>query len=360
MTSDPIRRPSWRRLTSLLALALTLVLLAAGCGDSKNKTAAKSTGTTAAGSAAKALPAAQLTLVAYSTPQEAYDKLTEAFRQTPQGKNITFTKSFGASGDQSRAVESGLTADVVAFALEPDITRLVKANLVAADWNSGPEKGMITDSVVAFVTRKGNPKHIKTWSDLTKPGVEVITPNPFTSGGARWNVMAGWGAQLKQGRSEADAKAYLEALFRNVPVQDDSARKALQTFTSGKGDVMLAYENEAIFAQLKGQAIDYTIPDQTILIENPIAVTSNSKYPEQAKAFIEYLRTPAAQAIFAENGYRPTTQGVTKARKFETPKTLFTIADVGGWADVSKKFFDPTTGIVAGIERGLGVSIDKK
>ena len=362
MTSHSTRRPlAWRHLTSLLALLLAFVLMAAGCGDSKkDKASAKSTGTSAAGAAAKALPAAQLTLVAYSTPQEAYDKLTEAFRQTPQGKNITFTKSFGASGDQSRAVESGLTADVVAFALEPDITRLVKANLVAADWNAGPEKGMITDSVVAFVTRKGNPKNIKTWSDLTKPGVEVITPNPFTSGGARWNVMAGWGAQLKRGRSEADAKAYLEALFRNVPVQDDSARKALQTFTSGKGDVMLAYENEAIFAQLKGQAIDYTIPDQTILIENPIAVTSKSKYPEQAKAFIEYLRTPAAQAIFSENGYRPTAQGVTKARKFETPKTLFTITDVGGWSDVSKTFFDPTTGIVAGIERGLGVSIDKK
>jgi sulfate transport system substrate-binding protein len=342
-------------------IAIAAVGATTACGKSDSQKAnAKSTGATAA-NGATALPAAQLSLVAYSTPQEAYDKLTEAFRQTPEGKNITFTKSFGASGDQSRAVQSGLTADVVAFALEPDITRLVKATppLVAADWNSGPGKGMITDSVVAFVTRKGNPKHITTWADLIKPGVEVITPNPFTSGGARWNVMAGWGAQLKQGKSEADAIAYLGSLFRNVPVQDDSARKALQTFTSGKGDVMLAYENEAIFAQLKGQAIDYTIPDQTILIENPIAVTSSSKYPEQAKAFVEYLRTPAAQKIFAENGYRPTTQGVTTARKFETPKTLFTIADVGGWSDVTKKFFDPTKSIVADIERGLGVSIAK-
>jgi sulfate transport system substrate-binding protein len=358
MTSHSTRRPlAWRRLTSRLALVLALAIVAAGCGDSKDDANAKSTRSTAG--AGKALPAAQLSLVAYSTPQEAYDKLTEAFHRTPQGKNITFTKSFGASGDQSRAVESGQTADVVAFALEPDITRLVKANLVAAEWNSGPEKGMITDSVVAFVTRKGNPKNIKAWADLTKSGVEVITPNPFTSGGARWNVMAGWGAQLKLGKSEADAKAYLASLFKNVPVQDDSARKALQTFTSGKGDVMLAYENEAVFAQLKGQAIDYTIPDETILIENPIAVTSKSKYPEQAKAFVEYLRTPEAQAIYAENGYRPTTQGVAKARKFATPKTLFTIADLGGWSDVTKKFFDPTTGIVADIERGLGVSLEK-
>jgi len=358
MTSHSTRRPlAWRHLTSLLALLLAFVLMAAGCGDSKkDKASAKSTGTTAA---VPPLPAAQLTLVAYSTPQEAYDKLTEAFRQTPRGKNITFTKSFGASGDQSRAVESGLTADIVAFALEPDITRLVKANLVAADWNAGPEKGMITDSVVAFVTRKGNPKHIKTWSDLTKPGVEVITPNPFTSGGARWNVMAGWGAQVKRGKSETDANAYLGSLFKNVPVQDDSARKALQTFTSGKGDVMLAYENEAIFAQLKGQAIDYTVPDQTILVENPIAVTANTKYPDQARAFVDYLRTPAAQQIFAENGYRPTTRGVPTARKFKTPKTLFTIADLGGWSDVTKKFFDSTRSIVGDIERGIGVSIAK-
>jgi sulfate/thiosulfate transport system substrate-binding protein len=359
MTRSTRQPRASHRVTALPALVLAVMLLAVGCGDSK-KDNAKSTGTTAAGSGAKALPAAQLTLVAYSTPQEAYEKLTEAFRKTTHGKNITFTKSFGASGDQSRAVESGLTADVVAFALEPDVTRLVKANLVAADWNRGPEKGMITDSVVAFVTRKGNPKKIKSWADLTKPGIEVITPNPFTSGGARWNVMAGWGAQVKQGKSEAEAKAYLEALFRNVPVQDDSARKALQTFTSGKGDVMLAYENEAIFAQQKGQAIDYTIPDETILIENPIAITSSSKYPEQAKAFVDYLRTPEAQTIFAENGYRPTTQGVTTGDKFETPKTLFTIADVGGWSDVTKKFFDTTTGIVAGIERGLGVSVEKK
>ena len=364
MTHPSRRRHACFRGASLLALGLAFVLLAAGCSDSKGdskKVKAKSTGPTAATSAIAALPAAQLSLVAYSTPQEAYDKLTEAFRQTPQGKNITFTKSFGASGDQSRAVQSGLTADVVAFALEPDITRLQKTTppLVAADWNRGPEKGMITDSVVVFVTRKGNPKKIKTWADLIKPGVEVITPNPFTSGGARWNVMAGWGAQVKQGKAETDANAYLGSLFKNVPVQDDSARKALQTFTSGKGDVMLAYENEAIFAQLKGQAIDYTVPDQTILVENPIAVTANTKYPDQARAFVDYLRTPAAQQIFAENGYRPTTRGVPTARKFKTPKTLFTIADLGGWSDVTKKFFDSTRSIVGDIERGIGVSIAK-
>ena len=357
MTAGAVGISNRSRTSILKVLALLLVggLFAAGCGDD-NKTEA--TGTTAAGE--KALPAAKLSIVAYSTPQKAYEKLTEAFHKTPEGKNITFSLSFGASGDQSRAVEAGLDADIVAFSLEPDITRLVKADLVASDWNSGPEKGMITDSVTVLVTRKGNPKKIKTWADLIKPDIEVINPNPFTSGGARWNVMAAWGAQTKTGKSEAQAKSYLSSLFQHVPVQDDSARKSLQTFTSGKGDVLLAYENEAIFAQQEGQAIDYVIPDQTILIENPIAVTSKTKYPEQAKAFLDYLRTPAAQRIFVDNGYRPTTAGVEGSSEFPTPKTLFTIADFGGWSDVSKKFFDPTASIMLDIERQLGVSIEKK
>ena len=176
-----------------------------------------------------------LSLVAYSTPQAAYQKIIKAFQATPEGRNVTFTQSYGASGDQSRAVESGLAADVVAFALEPDVTRLVKDGLVAPDWNAGATKGMVTDSVVVIATRKGNPKHLTGWDDLTRDGVEVITPNPFTSGGARWNVLAGYGAKAgaksAKGTDRAAGVAYLSALFRHVPVQDDSARKALQTFS---------------------------------------------------------------------------------------------------------------------------------
>ena len=237
------------------------------------------------------------------------------------------------------------------------MTRLVKEGLVADTWANDQYKGNVTDSVVVLVVRKGNPKGIKGWDDLVKPGVEVITANPFTSGGARWNVMAAYGQVIKGGGSEADGVAYLNSLFANVPVQDDSARKSLQTFTSGKGDVLLAYENEAIFAQQKGQAIDYVVPDSTILIENPAAVTSKSKHPEQAKAFLDFVRTPEAQKIFAENGYRPVVSWIDSPFEFPTPPAMFTIADLGGWADVTKKFFDPTGGIMADVESKIGVSV---
>ena len=309
------------------------------------------------GNGAASGPAVRLSLVAYSTPQEAYQQIIDAFRKTPEGRNVTFTQSYGASGDQSRAVAGGLSADIVAFSLEPDITRLVTAGLVDPTWNAGADKGMITNSVVALVVRKGNPKNIHTWSDLTKPGVEVITPNPFTSGGARWNVMAAFGQAVKSGRSEADATAYLADLFKHVPVQDGSAREALQTFTGGKGDVMLAYENEAIFAQQHGQPVDYVVPDSTILIENPIAVTKNTNYPQQAKAFLDFLHGTTAQAIFAKSGYRPLNAAVKSPHPFPKPAGQFTIGDLGGWPAVAKKFFDTTNGIMAGVERGVGVTV---
>jgi sulfate transport system substrate-binding protein len=351
-------------LTALTAALVSLVLLA-GCGSSSSDTKAKSDTKADASATADAktggppLAAAKLSLVAYSTPQEAYGKIIKAFQATTQGKNITFTESYGASGDQSRAVEAGLAADVVAFSLEPDMTRLVKAGLVDAAWSANDSKGMVTDSVVALVTRKGNPKHVKDWDDLVKPGVEVITPNPFTSGGARWNVMAAYGAKSNKGADDAAGVAYLNKLFHQVPVQDDSARKSLQTFAGGKGDVLIAYENEAIFAQQHGQAIDYVIPDQTILIENPVAVTSKSTHQEAAKAFVQFLSSPTAQTIFADAGYRPVTAGVKGSVSFKDPSGLFTIADVGGWTSVSKKFFDPQAGVLVDVERQLGVATSK-
>jgi sulfate transport system substrate-binding protein len=189
-----------------------------------------------------------------------------------------------------------------------------------------------------------------------KPGVEVITPNPFTSGGARWNVMAAYGSQIAQGKSEAQATDYLTQLFKNVSVQDKAARDSLQTFTGGKGDVLIAYENEAITAQQKGEKLDYVIPDQTILIENPIAVTSDSKSADKAKAFVNYLWTKPAQKIFAEKGYRPVDKSLVDPKKYPQPKDEFTIAKFGGWATVSDKFFDKDKGVMAEIEKGLGVS----
>src|SRR5829696_9035533 len=317
------------------------MLLAAGCGGS---------GGSGGGSG-------KLTLVAYSTPREAYEALIPGFQKTDAGQGISVSQSYGGSGDQARAVESGLAADVVALSLEPDMTKLVDAGLVAKDGNADAHKGMITDSVGVLVTRKGNPKNIRTWDDLVKPGVEVITPNPFTSGGARWNVMAAYGAQLEQGKSPEQAVAYLEQLFGNVPVQDKSAREALQTFVGGKGDVLLAYENEAITAQQKQQAVDYVIPDQTILIENPIAVTAKSKNPEKAKAFVDYLLSAEAQQVFVQKGYRPVNEQVAATADFPQPSGLFTIADLGGWSDVNQKFFDKQAGIMADIEHKIGVSI---
>ncbi|MDQ1704311.1 MAG: sulfate/thiosulfate transport system substrate-binding protein [Frankiaceae bacterium] len=300
----------------------------------------------------------KLSLVAYSTPQAAYEKIIAAFQKTPAGKNVEFTQSYGASGDQSRAVAAGLPADVVEFSLAPDMKRLVDANLVAPTWDQNQYKGIVTDSVVAIVTRTGNPKGIKDWPDLIKPGVEVITPNPFTSGGARWNVMAAYGGTVAEGASDAQAQAYLGTLFKHVPVQDDSARASLQTFTGGKGDALLSYENDAIFAQQNGQAVDYTVPDNTIKIENPAAVTSTSKHPTQAKAFLDFLYTDTAQKIFSDNGYRPVV-AADATRTFPTPSGLFDISKFGGWDAVTTKFFDATNGVLAKIEQGLGVATTK-
>src|SRR6266511_1511451 len=285
----------------------------------------------------------RLSLVAYSTPREAYAALIPAFQKTDAGKGVTFSQSYGASGDQRRAVAAGLPSDVVELSLAPDMTKLADAGLVAKDWNSDQYKGMVTDSVVAIAVRRGNPKNIHTWADLVKPGVEVITPNPFSSGGARWNVMGAYGAQIEQGRSQAEARAYLLQLFKNVPVQDKSAREALQTFVGGKGDAMIAYENEAIAAQQAGQPVDYLIPDQTILIENPIAVVTRSK--------------PQGQGIFADKGYRPVNEQAAGADKFPRPKGLFTIDDLGGWDQVTRTFFDRSGGVMADIEKQVGVSV---
>jgi sulfate transport system substrate-binding protein len=332
------------RTTRAVAALAALVLVGgvAACGNGSD-------------SAASSGPAVTLSLVAYSTPQAAYKKIIKAFRGTPAGKNVKFKESYGGSGDQSRAVESGLKADLVAFSLEPDITRLVKAGIVAEDWNKTEHDGMVTDSVVVIATRKGDPKHLKTWDDLLGSGVQVITPNPFTSGGARWNVLAAYGAKSSKGTDKVAGVSYLAALFPHVSVQDSSARASLQTFVGGKGDAMLAYENDSIFAQQNGQALDYTIPDDTILIENPVAVTKSSPHPTEAKAFLDFLFTPTAQKIFAENGYRPVVQGVG-GPSFPTPSGLFTIKDLGGWTKLNKDFFDPAAGVMAGIEQKLGVA----
>ena len=342
-------RSAATRWTAALTGAFSLLALSA-CGGSS------SSSSSAAGSGSKVT----LNLVAYSTPQAAYTAEIAAFQKTPAGKNVEIKGSYGASGDQSRAVASGQAADIVAFSLAPDIDRLVKAKLVDASWDTNPYKGMVTDSVVVITTRKGNPKHISTWADLVKPGIKVLTPNPFSSGSARWNILAAYEAQIKAGQTEAQATAYLASLFKNVPVQADSGRASLQTFTGGEGDAIITYENEAIFAQQNKQAVDYTVPPATILIENPIAVTSESKHPVQAKAFLDFLYSQAGQKIYVDNGYRPVVAGVPGADKFPKPAQLFTIADLGGWTAATTKFFDPDKGLITTIEKNNGVSTTGK
>jgi sulfate/thiosulfate-binding protein len=297
-----------------------------------------------------------LTLVAYSTPKEAYDAIIPAFQKTKAGKNVTFTTSYGPSGDQSRAVANGLPADIVAFSLAPDIDRLVHVHLVSPKWNKNKYRGFVTDSIVVFAVRAGNPKRIHDWSDLVKPGIQVLTPNPFDSGGARWNIMAAYGAQIAYHKTPTQAIDYLRKLFEHVVVQDKSAREELQTFDSGKGDVMLSYENEAITAQRKGEKLEYIIPPSTILIENPVAVTANSKHPVQAAAFVTFLYSKTAQTIFGQKGYRPVVPSVLKTFHYRKPPLLFTIRKLGGWTKVTKKFFDPESGIVTQIERERGVA----
>jgi sulfate/thiosulfate-binding protein len=293
----------------------------------------------------------RLSLVAYSTPRDAYAKLIPEFQKTAAGKGVDFDQSYGASGEQARAVKSGLKADIVALSLEPDVTSLVKGGLVGAAWKKNRYQGIVTRSVVVFAVRKGNPKKIKDWEDLVRPGVEVVTPNVQTSGGAKWNIMAAYGAMRKKGKTHKQAVAYLRNLYKHVVSQDKSAREALQTFLAGRGDVMLAYENEAIFANSKGQDVPYVIPKATIRIENPIAIVKTSKNKGKAGAFLAFLRTPKAQTIFGQNGYRPVVPSVLKNFKFPVRPWLFTIKSLGGWVTVDKRFFDPSSGIVTKIQK---------
>jgi sulfate/thiosulfate-binding protein len=311
-----------------------------------------------AGSASGASKGGSISLVAYSTPKDAYGKIISAFQKTQAGKGVDFNQSYGASGDQARAVLAGQDADLVALSLDPDVNLLVGKGLVPKNWNANSHKGIVSDSVVVFVVRDGNPKHIKGWGDLVKPGVQVITPNPFTSGGARWNVMAAYGAQRRAGKSDKQAIAYLYKLFKHVPVQPDSARVALQIFAQGKGDVLLTYENEAMYAEKKGVHTQYQTPKNTLLIETPVALTKSGLKKPAAKAFYKYLWSAAAQKAFADQGYRPVIKSVAKSYHFYKPAGLFTIGTaklgLNGWVKVNKRFFHPEKGVMAKIERSIG------
>jgi sulfate/thiosulfate transport system substrate-binding protein len=330
-----------------ILMALLIAVFAAGCGGSDEN----ATGAGADGSGGN------LDVVGYSTPESVYTEAIEpAFEKTAEGKGVSFSNSFGASGDQSRAVAAGQPASVVHFAQAGDMERLVEeGGIVAKDWTKQPYGGIAQDSVVVITVRKGNPEGIESLDDVLSKDVDVVTPNPFSSGAARWNIMAVYGSQINAGKSADEALAAVKTLLEKTVAQPGSARDALAAFTQGEGDVLLGYENEAIKAVGEGEDVEYVVPPSTILIETPIAVTKDAPEPA-AEDFLKFIWSDQGQEIWAENGYRPVNPKLVDQKQFPTPKDLFKIADFGGWSKVNDEFFDDETGSVAKIETELGVS----
>lgn len=346
------------------ALSMALLTMAACGGDAGEPAAAAPADAPAAVDGADGPGEVELSLVGFAVPKAANDAIQSKFAETPEGDGVTWVESYGASGDQSRAVAAGLDADYVHFSLEGDVTRLVDAGLVADDWNAGPTAGIVSDSVVVFVVQPGNPKGIESWDDLVAPGVGIVTPNPGSSGSARWNILAAYGHVLADGGSEAEAEAFVTALFENIVALPGSGRDATTAFLEGTGDVLLSYENEAILARQNGEDIDYIVPDTTLLIENPGAVLVEAD--PRAQAWLDFVLSPVGQAEFARLGFRPVIDGVDVGTvegandpedPFPTPARLLTIAEqFGGWPEANAKYFDPDTGLVTAIQTATGRS----
>src|SRR6476659_7331955 len=330
------------------AIAGTVVgaLALAGCGGGSSASDNKDT----------------VNLVGFSILEQANKQVIADWNKTSDGKGVDFQQSYGASGDQARAVIGGQKADIVHLSLEPDVQKLVDEKLVAGDWKSTPTKGILTQSVVVIVVRKGNPKHIENWDDLVKPGVKIITPNPASSGSAKWNILAAYGHVLADGGSAGDAQAYLTKFFNNVEALPGSGRDATTAFQSGQGDVLLSYENAAILARQSGADFDYVVSPETLLIQNPVAVTTDAS--PAANQFLTYLTGKEAQTAYASEGCRPLDDSIKVDVKgandpsdpFPAPsKKLLTIdGDFGGWSEANTKFFDENDGLVTKIQKETG------
>ncbi|HEU4850823.1 MAG TPA: sulfate ABC transporter substrate-binding protein [Telluria sp.] len=291
--------------------------------------------------------------VSYDPTRELYQEFNKAFAahwKQAKGGAVTVRQSHGGSGKQARSVIDGLQADVVTLALAYDIDEIAGRGLLARDWQKRfPHNSSPYTSTIVFLVRKGNPKAIRDWGDLARPGVSVITPNPKTSGGARWNYLAAWGYALKQpGGSEAKAKEFVARIFRNVPVLDSGARGSTTTFVErGIGDVLLAWENEAILAvkELGPDKFDIVAPPLSILAEPPVAVVDSvvdkRGTREAAQAYLQFLYSDKGQEIAAQNYYRPVSPAIAKKYAGQFPRlTLFTIDQVfGGWSRAQKAHF---------------------
>ena len=315
-----------------------------------------------AGTGASATGKQSVNVVGFSVLKSANAAVIKDFQSTAQGNDVTFTQSYDASGAQSRAVLAGLPADEVHLSLEPDVAKLVDAGIVPATWNSGANKGIVTQSVVVLVVRKGNPKHITGWNDLIKPGIKIVTPNPGSSGSAKWNILAAYGSQIAAGRTAAQAQTYLKSFVKNVATWPDSGSKATAAFIGGTGDVLISYENEAIAARRAGDAVDYIVPSSTLLIQNPGAVTKSA--PQAAKDFLAFQLSAEGQKDYATYGFRPLTPepGIqvkgaeNPSDPFPTPAKLLTIdKDFGGWKAANKLFFGDT-GLVTKLVAAAGTA----
>lgn len=341
-------------LRKLVALALVGTVGLAACGDDDSPSSGSQSpfGSSApddGGNTNKVI-----NIVGFAVPEAANKAIAEVWKKTPEGKGADFKTSYGASGDQSRAVVDGLEADYVHFSVSSDVTRLVDAGLVAETWDDGPNKGVVSSSIVVFAVRKGNPKGIESWDDLVEPGVKIVTPNPASSGAARWNALAAWGQVIANGGTEADAQAYLDKFFANVVSLPGSGRDATTAFLGGTGDVLMAYENEAILARQNGEEFDYVIPETTMLIENPGAVLIDAN--PLASDWLDFVLSADGQKQFALKGFRPVIDGVEPgevegandpANPYPAVEDLLTVADdFESWSALSKKFFDETNGIV--------------
>jgi sulfate/thiosulfate-binding protein len=297
----------------------------------------------------------RLILAGYAVPREALGAVIKAWQQTEFGKDVSFTQSYGASGDQARAVAAGLPADIVHLSTGLDIELLVAAGVVDPSWDKQSAKGILTNSIVVFGVRDGNPKKIKGWNDLIKPGVGIVTPNPQSSGAAKWNILAAYGAQRRLGKTDAQATEFVRKLVANVVSLDSSGRNATNTFLAGRGDVFITYENEARLAK-----IPYVIPRQTLLIEAPIAVVKTSDDRDKANQFIRFSKTPEAQRIFAQYGFRPLQPAVLKEFEKQYPPRpgIFRVTDkvIGGWKEADKVWFNADSGRWTEIAKLFGSS----
>jgi sulfate/thiosulfate-binding protein len=291
----------------------------------------------------------KITLVAYSVPEPGWSKVIPAFNASEEGKGVQVITSYAASADQSRGVVEGKPADVVNFSVEPDITRLVKAGKVSADWDKEAGKGNPFGSVVTLVVRKGNPKNIRDWDDLLRPGVEVITPSPLSSGSAKWNLLAPYAAKSRGGAdSQAGIDFINKLVHEHVKLRPGSGRIATSVFSEGSGDVLISYENEAIAAERQGKPVEHLIPPQTFKIENPVAVVSTSAHLDAANAFKNFQYTAPAQTLWAQAGFRPIDPAVTAnfRDQYPVPIKLWTIDDLGGWSTADSQLFDKSTGSI--------------